>query len=1017
MLLPLLRPEDALRLRREIARELGGPLASTEKAILVWSEILEGDPRDEEALRALADLLGGPGTEARRAAALEQLAAVAVSDAPQLLLEAAGIWWTLLGDAERALRAVERALALDAGRGEAHALRVEICAALGRADPAAASLARLIEGEPAGLSARAWIRLAQALSLLPELHAGASRAAARAVALSKPGEDVRRETQVVLEQVSDWDRLVELLQEEAGAAPPEKARALVQRLARVEWLERHDPARACTAFEALGSFGALDPEDRELYAKALAAQGRWAESLELRRSLLEEQGEAAAAEAWLELASCYLERLDDPRRAAVATDSALARDPTCTEALRLRADLDGALGDAQAEASRREALAERLRDPPAAAHELARAAALAREPLADPQRARRLFLRALDTDPACLAACMGAGELAFEAGEWESAALYLGKALDSLPGSPLEGRRGELARIAAQAAAELGRPAETLALLELALGASPNDPRTLDAGANACLRIEAWQRATDLLKARLAVDGLEGAERAERLVRLGRAAEALGDRATAADALEEALGLTPGDEALRARITQILEDVGDRARLLKHLDDRAPLAPSERGRLLRRAAQIAMELGDRAGARARLEKVVAEHPADSESWHDLVSLVLEDEGPEAALERAAQGLDALGASPGRARLLGLRARVLDSLGRATEAAEAALAALESNPKDQDVARCLAVHSGRTGEWKRTARALERALDLSRFEPALEAQIWDAVGRLYAGPLADLERAERAYRRALASNPEHDRAREALADVTSFDPSRHAESLTLHLALLAKFPARRASWVALERIASHWRRLDARGTCRSILAALANERAAEIGREAGSLLINLRPEKAVEAAIEGARKEAPRGGAREAAAALGAELPVVLRAPLDDLGGPLLSLPDEALCGLLQKAASRLEESSERRGRRRTSVRARRAEPPDALGCRAELLGVAAARTVGAGAMGLREAIESLVTAWPSTSELKLERGADLAEVSQICPPVRVLLLRAAHAVAERLGLGIRAEKE
>ncbi len=1012
-LLGLLPDDERTELARTLARKLAGPLGARHRAIACWEQVLELEPLDEEALRALADLLHAPGHEARRATVLEELANTDARDAPKLLVEAARARWTVLGDASAALEDLDRALGFEPGLVEAHELRQELCAFLDRPEEEAESLRALLTHEGEGPSAaEQWLRIAQLLARQETRKPEARDPAERALALAPTNPGVRRAVRSLLERIGDWDRVAGLLREEAAQADAGKAAILVRRLARVEWQHRHDADRACQALEALSQIEPLTGEDRELWANALGTLGRWREALSLRAETLELQGRAAPAEAWLELADSNLARLDDPVAARAACEAAMRCDPGCVGVLRLLADLDARLGNTAGEIAHREALARRLFDGAEASHELARAAHVAREQEGDVERARILLYRALRRDPGCPSALLDAGKLASERGDWEEAERCLARAYPLLAGTRLAAHVAEAARGAARAAAELGKESDVLAHLEVALAERPDDPETLDLGASLALRVGAWQKARELLEARLSQSDIDARRRAERLALLARAQASLGNRAASAESLEQAVTLRPEDEAMRARLVDLLEELDQHTRAVEQLDGWIAYAPPDaRPELALRAARIELHHGDRGRALERLERIAVENPEEAGVWRELGSVALEEAGPEAALARISQALEHVGPIPDRAPLLTLRAQALRLLGRRAEAAGSALEALEADPGDTDAARCLVVDIGYAGDWSRAVRALNRTLDVACLTPTVEAELWDAVGRAYAAPLQNLTRAQRAYRRALAANPESDRAREALADVTSFDPDSHGESLCLHAELLARFPGRRASWRALERISEHRRWEEARRTARWVLCALeGEEEQREATDEARAFLAELRPSSDAEAVAELVREmKTGKGALPESPSVPSPPLPPAARFALAALAGPAWSLANEKLSQLA--AGGMIRTKSFDRGARRRFRGARSEAGAESVGrfdaelWRAELMGVAAARAAASGALGLREALEALLRVQPETTGMEVRATGGLGEASQLCPPARLLLLRIAQSIA------------
>jgi hypothetical protein len=75
------------------------------------------------------------------------------------------------------------------------------------------------------------------------------------------------------------------------------------------------------------------------------------------------------------------------------------------------------------------------------------------------------------------------------------------------------------------------------------------------------------------------------------------------------------------------------------------------------------------------------------------------------------------------------------------------------------------------------------KLLERALDVAHPERTVEAEIWEAIGRAYAGPLEDIERAQRCYRRALECNPLRSSAARGARRHHRIRPAAHRESRT------------------------------------------------------------------------------------------------------------------------------------------------------------------------------------------------------------------------------------------
>ena len=114
---------------------------------------------------------------------------------------------------------------------------------------------------------------------------------------------------------------------------------------------------------------------------------------------LESLGEMTPARGWLELAELILEHSDELGGARAACDRALERDPELTDALVLRADLHGALGQTRAELQDRVTLGDLRPMGPEAADSLARAARLAHEKLGDTGKAVDAYVVSVAAEP------------------------------------------------------------------------------------------------------------------------------------------------------------------------------------------------------------------------------------------------------------------------------------------------------------------------------------------------------------------------------------------------------------------------------------------------------------------------------------------------------------------------------------------------------------------------------------------------------------------------------------------
>jgi Tfp pilus assembly protein PilF len=438
--------------------------------------------------------------------------------------------------------------------------------------------------------------------------------------------------------------------------------------------------------------------------------------------------------------------------------------------------------------------------------------------------------------------------------------------------------------------------------------------------------------------------------------------------------------------------------------------------PEYRADLALRAARLEIADGRQTDALARLQAVVDADPAQPEAWCEIAELSFELSGPEGALDcvercrRHATEAEAL------ARLAWVEARAHETLGHRSEAARCAAETLDSKPDHLEAARLLAQHLGQSGDFEQSVRKLECALAATNPPAHVEAELADAIGRSYAGPLENIERAERSFRRALECNPDRTSVRESLADITSFDPAAHGESARLHRELLESYPARSGSWQALLRIADQWHREPAAATCRQVLQLLGCPVAGEAEGSPPLIRTECVSDVVIEAATELLR-------ALEGWEALPefhtdprlARLPEAVRAQLIALAGRGAEADDAGLEAIFTAACADGEQALSRRARRkirRTLERDSFEEIAalDPTRWREHALAQATAGAIAAGAVQLEEAMQGLLAFSGETEALELAGATDPGAILQLCPPARALLLRLADACTEALGL-------
>jgi Tfp pilus assembly protein PilF len=1028
--------EERGALERELARRLWSDLGDRWRSVAVWSEILANAPDDDEALAALSELLDAPGSEAQRAGILERRALAALTsmepasevaavrgrglgadEIQALLLTAARLRFESLGDAPLALENLERALELDRCAPAAHELRARICHRLDRPEDELQSLHVVLRSGRAGADAAPlWLRLADILAEQPGRREEARRAAESCLALAQTDTGLLQPLCELFERLGEWTRALEILRDELERREPNACAPLLREVARIAWEGLGDAAATSEALEALIELETLSASEQQRLSEALEALGETERALEHRRAALEALGEGARERDWLDLGQLALER-GDLDLARSACDRALEGNAESVAALALRAEVHQLTGDAEREIEDRVGYGARAADGREAAISLTRAARLAHDALGDPARARHLYLEALGRDPTALDALVGGGELAVERSDWSEAERLFGMACGLITDGSERQLLAQVAQSAAGAALEQDRFREAFRYLELALTEQPEDSQSLERMGQIALQLGEHTKARECIEARLVQGSLGDTDHAEWLRRLAQACEATGDDAAATEHLERAIELQPEDEVARARVVDLLERRGERRRAIDQLDAWATIAqPEYRADFALRAARLEIADERKSEAFQRLTALVDADPGHAEAWCEIAELSLELNGPQALLDMLERCRSHASEAEPLARLAWVEARAHEALGHRGDAARCAAETLECRPDHLDAARLLAQHLGQCGEFEQAVRKLECALAATHPPAHVEAELADAIGRSYAGPLEDIERAERSFRRALECNPDRTSVRESLADITSFDPSSHGESARLHRELLESYPARPGSWQALLRIAEQWQREPAAATCRQVLRLLGCAAAIEGPGTAPLIRTECVSDAVVEAATELLSSLEDWEALPEfSAAAKLSSLPGAIRAQLTSIAGRACEADDAGLEAIFRAACERAEQLLSRRARRKVRRTLGRDSFEEIAGLdparwREHVLAQAAAQAVAAGEIGLEEAMRGLLTCSGQTEQLELADAPDPGAILQLCPPARSLLLRVADACTESLGL-------
>ncbi|MEW5739040.1 MAG: tetratricopeptide repeat protein [Myxococcota bacterium] len=561
--------------------------------------------------------------------------------------------------------------------------------------------------------------------------------------------------------LGDWENLIEILRAEAAnrSDPTERANAMFQ--AAAIWEDQlKKPQNAIEGYQEVLRLAPNHTTALQQLERLLTAKDDVKELIVLLDRQAQVGTEAARVAAWIRLARLYLDRLNEPNRAASCCESALALDPNNLQALRLlervrandkakRAELRmkvaEAIGDAKLSAAIK--LSSLEAGDPNAAPSAEVLAQLKAAYLADPtDEALGLVLeRALQK----------AGDAVGLIELYERRRASTTDAADLLQlllriGELHETRRGDL-----QAA---------LTAYEAALQSAPDLFPALQG------LVRCYSRLGRHAKAREALDTIARTARDATL-----ATQALLDAARVARELERDDDLAAGllqrileRDPLHPEAGPMLEDMlarrggaGDLVSLHEKRGE-AKLAqkdPATAAREFYEGARLAVEgLKDRARASVLLDKVLLAQPTHPEALELKGTLALEAQNFAEAASAWAVRVQQGGDPRHLARIhLKLGALYNDQLGDQTRAAAHLQTALASEPSSVEALDRLAVIHIASRNWTGAADCLRRLLEVDT-SPTARAKNTLTLARILDEGFGDVAQATALYRRALELVP-------------------------------------------------------------------------------------------------------------------------------------------------------------------------------------------------------------------------------------------------------------------
>jgi tetratricopeptide (TPR) repeat protein len=809
-------------LARLLLEKLGETQSGIDELQAVVELVPSGSGPAREAVTELESLLRAPEHKARivdilrpiyeRADDWRHLVAVnderlALATDPgeriAILRETARLWEERGGDLGRAFEAIRSAWTLDPEDGDARENLDRLAAATKRWDDLAAAYERAVLATD-GIVKR---ELLAALARLHDQRRDDPRRALdaweRLFALDETDLQPLDEMDSLATLLSDWASLVRVLTRKAELVPDDETRASTWRRvgeAKRDMLE--DLEGAVDAYERALELDAASAFTVDNLIALYEQKNQPARLVDLYRRRVELSGEGEEDlrfQLLVETAKRFEMDLGDRREAIESLNQALTVRPSDVEVLRrldalytherlwseLLDNLKLQAGVASDEASRR-AIRKRI-------------AALYAVEMQDPRAAIDAYREVLDAsfDDEAAAAVMAIGETHDElrldaadvlepvlrgAGRYPALASVLELRLRAQT-EPSERARTlrSLAQVAETSLADLER-AES-ALLR-ALAEEPGEPGLHGEIERLAERLGAdgWKRYADALQER-AASIFDANVAADLFARLGRVTEGkLDDPGRAARAYASAAERTGDDADVLEALDRLFVRLGDSTALADVLERRIAIAPQPAAKadLLHRLASVQIgEFKQRQQGLATLRQALEAQPDHGPARRALEQLLDDEALFDDAFEALEFVLRALGLSEELAHLYERRvsrsktprdrarsrlelARVLEErVGDRARAQRVVEAAVREEPSDEDALAELERLAGSNGDWAAAVEALSAALEAAAELPtATRTELWVRLAGWSRDRLGDRHRAEDAFAKALAIDPEN-----------------------------------------------------------------------------------------------------------------------------------------------------------------------------------------------------------------------------------------------------------------
>ena len=547
---------EFVRLTLDLASTYDAQLADTGLAIIAYQKVLELEPENLPALRALEGLYEKTSQYDKYLAALEGQLPIAAGDGERISLyeRIATTYEERFNDLPRAAEAYERIIEIDPRSYASYHL-------LARLYQQAGNFEALVETHRKHIAASAddpsrielYVEMGRIYTTRLRDLDRAIEAYNDALILD-PSEPAALEALAdIYEQLGEWDHAVRMLDSVLSVAGDARKPELYFRMGRIQAKELGEPGAAEASFSRVLALAPDHAKAMQALIELYADRGDWLKAAQM-MTRAESCAQVAVDKVRLlcDAANIQLHKLGAVEQAKQLYAAAIAIDPEYVEAGRPLAGIYFDAGEWPPLAPLLDMLCRKLRLERSEMHELHYRAARCAAELGDKQKALGYYTTAADLDPKHVPTLLGRADLLFDLQDWDNA----GKAYQTIL---LQHREGDVARVylrLGRVLEALGHRKKALGMFAKALELDPHHRETLLAVIEVQTQLADWDAV--VRAKRDLVETAEAADKPKLLEEVGALYQTrLSNAPKAAAAYIEALELAPESRQLLQKLLDL----------------------------------------------------------------------------------------------------------------------------------------------------------------------------------------------------------------------------------------------------------------------------------------------------------------------------------------------------------------------------------------------------------------------------------------------------------------------------